>query len=83
MPYRKHPLKFVARFPRTDVGCMPLLSVSLFSSLLRPQVLEDVIEYEETPDGVVKKNLDQILLNGNNVCLLVPGSNGPEEETRT
>ena len=49
----------------------------LFSPI---QVLEDVIEYEETADGLVKKHLDQILLNGNNVCLLVPGSSGPEEE---
>lgn len=44
-------------------------------------MLEDVIEYEETSDGMVKKNLNQILLNGNNICLLVPGSNGPEEHS--
>lgn len=42
-------------------------------------VLEDVTEYEDTPDGVVKKKLDQILLNGNNVCMLVPGSDGPDD----
>lgn len=46
-------------------------------------VMEDVTEYEQTPDGVVKKKLDQILLNGNNVCLLVPGSNGPEDAGQT
>lgn len=45
--------------------------------------MEDVTEYEQTPDGVVKKKLDQILLNGNNVCLLVPGSNGPEDAGQT
>lgn len=41
-------------------------------------VLDDVIEYEETVDGRVKHKRDQILLNGNNVCLLIPGSDGPE-----
>ncbi|KAJ2059254.1 RNA-binding protein lsm5 [Coemansia sp. S2] len=36
-------------------------------------VLEDVTEYETM--GATKKvnQLDQILLNGNNICMLVPG----------
>ncbi|CEG41061.1 U6 snRNA-associated Sm-like protein [Plasmopara halstedii] len=36
-------------------------------------VLDDVTEYEITPDGKREVKLDQVLLNGNNVCLLVPG----------
>jgi U6 snRNA-associated Sm-like protein LSm5 len=37
-------------------------------------VLEDVTEYETTPDGnKTEVHLDQILLNGNNIALLVPG----------
>lgn len=28
---------------------------------------------EQTPSGLKKTSLDHILLNGNNVCLLVPG----------
>lgn len=37
-------------------------------------VLEDVTEYEMTANGrVVTAKLDQILLNGNNVAMLVPG----------
>lgn len=37
-------------------------------------VLEDVTEYETTPDGKkIEVHLDQILLNGNNIALLVPG----------
>lgn len=36
-------------------------------------VLEDVTEYEITPDGREVTKLDQILLNGNNICILVPG----------
>jgi len=36
-------------------------------------VLEDVVEYEITADGTKTTKLDQILLNGNNICLLVPG----------
>ncbi|KAG7099165.1 RNA-binding protein lsm5 [Marasmius oreades] len=42
-------------------------------------VLEDVTEYEITPQGKKKTSLAQTLLNGNNICLLIPGSNGPEE----
>eukprot|EP01121_Diplochlamys_sp_Union-15-3_P022306 TRINITY_DN944_c0_g1_i1.p1 TRINITY_DN944_c0_g1~~TRINITY_DN944_c0_g1_i1.p1 ORF type:complete len:116 (+),score=27.55 TRINITY_DN944_c0_g1_i1:50-349(+) len=41
-------------------------------------VLEDVIEFETAPDGTITpRKLDQILLNGSNVCLLVPGGEGP------
>jgi U6 snRNA-associated Sm-like protein LSm5 len=41
-------------------------------------VLEDVTEYELTVEGKKSTKLDQILLNGNNICMLVPGSDGPE-----
>jgi small nuclear ribonucleoprotein (snRNP)-like protein len=43
-------------------------------------VLEDVTEYEASGiDGdVVSVHRDQILLNGNNVCMLVPGGEGPD-----
>ncbi|ORX90796.1 like-Sm ribonucleo protein, partial [Basidiobolus meristosporus CBS 931.73] len=40
-------------------------------------VLEDVTEYETTPEGVKSMKLDQILLNGNNICMLIPGGEGP------
>lgn len=36
-------------------------------------VLDDVTEYEITPEGKRITKLEQILLNGNNVALLVPG----------
>mmetsp|Transcript_40505 Transcript_40505/g.41336 ORF Transcript_40505/g.41336 Transcript_40505/m.41336 type:complete len:85 (+) Transcript_40505:108-362(+) len=36
-------------------------------------VLDDVTEYENTREGRKETHLDQILLNGANVCLLVPG----------
>ena len=43
-------------------------------------VLDDVEEYEITPEGTRSvTRLDQILLNGNNVCLMVPGGSGPVE----
>lgn len=42
-------------------------------------VLEDVTEYEITPKGRKSTKLAQTLLNGNNICMLVPGSDGPEE----
>ncbi|EJT97783.1 Sm-like ribonucleo protein [Dacryopinax primogenitus] len=42
-------------------------------------VLEDVTEFITTEEGVKKVKLQQTLLNGNNICMLVPGSNGPED----
>jgi len=43
-------------------------------------VLEDVTEYETTPDGTRKSTkLEQTLLNGNNICMLIPGGTGPED----
>ncbi|KAH7624950.1 hypothetical protein Ndes2526B_g00323 [Nannochloris sp. 'desiccata'] len=42
-------------------------------------VLEDVTEYQITADGKkIETNLDQILLNGNNIAVLVPGGR-PED----
>ncbi|KAI0687772.1 like-Sm ribonucleoprotein [Cytidiella melzeri] len=41
-------------------------------------VLEDVTEYEITPEGRKQTHLHQTLLNGNNICMLIPGSNGPD-----
>merc|ERR1712141_504986 len=41
-------------------------------------VLEDVTEYESTPEGRRINKLDQIFLNGNHVTMLVPGGAGPE-----
>lgn len=42
-------------------------------------VLEDVTEYEITVEGKRVTKLDQILLNGNNIALLVPGGEGPTD----
>lgn len=36
-------------------------------------VLEQVETYETTPEGTRVTKLDQILLNGNNIAVLVPG----------
>lgn len=42
-------------------------------------VLEDVVEYEMTSDGKRRiTKLDEILLNGNHITMLVPGGEGPE-----
>ncbi|KAF8252714.1 LSM-domain-containing protein [Wilcoxina mikolae CBS 423.85] len=37
-------------------------------------VLEDVTEYEPTGEQI---KLQKILLNGNNICMLIPGGEGP------
>ncbi|GAA6036444.1 hypothetical protein JCM8097_003510 [Rhodosporidiobolus ruineniae] len=42
-------------------------------------VLEDVTEYETTPEGRKSTKLGQTLLNGNNIAMIVPGR-GPEDE---
>lgn len=39
-------------------------------------VLEDAVEYEMTPDGKKKTKLEEILLNGNNITMMVPGGGG-------
>ncbi|KAG9299733.1 hypothetical protein G9A89_013093 [Geosiphon pyriformis] len=36
-------------------------------------VLEDVTEFENTPEGRKTTKLEQILLNGNNITMLIPG----------
>ncbi|KAJ1998368.1 RNA-binding protein lsm5 [Coemansia thaxteri] len=41
-------------------------------------VLEDVTEYETAGKTRKVNHLDQILLNGNNICMLVPGGEGPD-----
>ncbi|XP_029180051.1 U6 snRNA-associated Sm-like protein LSm5 [Acropora muricata] len=41
-------------------------------------VLEDVTVFENTPEGRRMTKLDQILLNGNNITMLIPGGEGPE-----
>ncbi|KAI7826751.1 hypothetical protein BX661DRAFT_183403 [Kickxella alabastrina] len=40
-------------------------------------VLEDVTEYETVGESKKVNYLQQILLNGNNICMLVPGGEGP------
>lgn len=40
-------------------------------------LLDDVTEYESTPEGRKITRLDQILLNGNNIAMLVPGGEMP------
>jgi len=41
-------------------------------------VLEDVTEYENTSEGKRITKLEQILLNGNNITMLVPGGQMPD-----
>ncbi|CAH3152398.1 unnamed protein product [Pocillopora meandrina] len=40
-------------------------------------VLEDVTVFESTPEGRRMTKLDQILLNGNNITMLIPGGEYP------
>lgn len=36
-------------------------------------VLEDVVEIERTPEGIKKTHIDEMLLNGATVAMIVPG----------
>ncbi|TGZ78379.1 like-Sm ribonucleo protein [Ascodesmis nigricans] len=40
-------------------------------------VLEDVTEYEATGEKIKR---EKILLNGNNICMLIPGGDGPGDD---
>jgi U6 snRNA-associated Sm-like protein LSm5 len=42
-------------------------------------VLEDVTEYDVTPEGRIETKLDTILLNGNSIALMVPGGEPPAQ----
>jgi len=42
-------------------------------------VLEDVTEYEQTSEGRRVTKLEQILLNGSNITMLIPGGEMPAE----
>jgi hypothetical protein len=44
---------------------------AMLTLLMIVQVLEDVVEYEITAEGTRETHLEQILLNGNNIALLV------------
>lgn len=45
-------------------------------------MLEDAIEYSPEGDGLVKTDLQaEILLNGNQIAVLVPGGSGPPEDS--
>ena len=44
-------------------------------------VLEDVTEYEMTPEGRRITMLEQILLNGNSITMMIPGGEGPSIQT--
>ncbi|PAA62333.1 hypothetical protein BOX15_Mlig006232g3, partial [Macrostomum lignano] len=41
-------------------------------------VLEDVVVYEISSQGKKVTRLEQILLNGNNIALMIPGGEGPD-----
>lgn len=40
-----------------------------------------IFRYEITPEGKTATQLDQILLNGNNIAILVPGGNPEAAES--
>ncbi|XP_041050324.1 U6 snRNA-associated Sm-like protein LSm5 [Carcharodon carcharias] len=44
-------------------------------------LLEDITQFEITPQGRRITKLDQISLNGNNITVLIPGGEGPEVRT--
>ena len=43
--------------------------------------VDDVKEYEITPEGTKITSLEQILLNGKNVCMMIPGGSPEDAES--
>ncbi|RKP09062.1 LSM-domain-containing protein [Thamnocephalis sphaerospora] len=42
-------------------------------------LLRDVTEYDTDADGEVRTNkVERLLLNGNNICMLIPGGERPQ-----
>jgi hypothetical protein len=62
-----------------------VISPSSFPILVIIQVnlvLDDAVEYSPEGDGLVKTDLQsEILLNGNQIAVLVPGGSGPPEDS--
>ena len=40
-------------------------------------VLDDVVEYEKEENSMKATRVNQILLNGNGICMMIPGGEGP------
>jgi hypothetical protein len=57
--------------PHRRAGPHPLLLLLVLAPLVRPSGCG--ARSEITPEGTKVTRLEQILLNGNNVCLMVPG----------
>lgn len=61
-----------------DFVSKPLKFIYRSDSFFVDLVLDDAIEYDQQLDGsYVTSNVGSLLLNGNNVCIFVPGGNGP------
>ena len=65
------PRACVPAAPPRRAGPHPLLP--LLAPLVRPLLGSARARSEITPEGTKVTHLEQILLNGNNVCLMVPG----------
>jgi U6 snRNA-associated Sm-like protein LSm5 len=62
------------RFRRSFFLILVIMQVNL--------VLDDAVEYSPEGDGLVKTDLQsEILLNGNQIAVLVPGGSGPPEDS--
>ncbi|KAJ2286485.1 RNA-binding protein lsm5 [Coemansia sp. RSA 1935] len=65
-------MKSEKEFVGTLMGFDDYVSMYLYN-----MVLENVTEYETQGESRKVNTLKQILLNGNNICMLVPGGEGP------
>ena len=67
------------------VFSLAALTLSLTCSIQVNLVLDDAIEYTPDPTDstkVIKTRLEnEILLNGNQIAILVPGGSGPPEDS--
>ncbi|XP_006894126.1 PREDICTED: U6 snRNA-associated Sm-like protein LSm5-like [Elephantulus edwardii] len=77
------PLELVDKCIRSRIRIVMKMAKEFIGTLLCfddfvNMVLEDVTELEIMPGGKRITKLEQILFNGNNITVLVPGGEGPE-----
>ena len=80
---RKNPLELVDKCIGSRIHIIMKNDKEMVGTLLGfddfvNMLLEDVTEIENTPEGRKVTKLDQILLNGNNITMLVPGGDIPD-----
>ncbi|XP_048451749.1 U6 snRNA-associated Sm-like protein LSm5 isoform X2 [Rhincodon typus] len=77
-PSQLLPLELVDKCIGSRIHIVMKNDKEIVGTLLGFDDFVNVTEFEITPEGRRITKLDQILLNGNNITMLIPGGEGPE-----